>query len=162
MPKEEMRSRLQLDARVFDAMLQGFAARGIVSDLGNSLALAGWTIELNVDEQRRAETYVAALEATPDAPPAPGDFGLNAELLAAMEERGLVVRLAENVVFGAGHLERVKAETLRLIDAHGTLTLAQFRDHFGSSRKYAQAVLEYFDQQRVTRRVGDARVRGGG
>ena len=162
MPKEEVRSRLQLDGRVFDALLQSFVARGVVDDLGNALALAGWTIELNADEQRRAGTYVAALEATPDAPPAPGDFGLNAELLAAMEERGLVVRLADNVVFGADHLERVKLETLRLIDANGSLTLAQFRDHFGSSRKYAQAVLEYFDQQRVTRRVGDVRVRGGG
>jgi len=162
MPKEEVRSRLQLDGRVFDALLHSFAARGVVDDLGNAVALAGWTIELNADEQRRAGTYVAALEATPDAPPAPGDFGLNAELLAAMEERGLVVRLADNIVFGAEHLERVKLETLRLIDADGSLTLAQFRDHFGSSRKYAQAVLEYFDQQRVTRRVGDARVRGGG
>lgn len=161
MPKEEVRSRLQLEARVFDALLQSLAARGVVADLGNVLAQAGWRIELNADEQRRAATYVTALEASPDAPPAPGDYGLNAELLAAMEGQGLVVRLADNVVFGAAHLERVKAETLALIDANGTLTLAQFRDHFGSSRKYAQAVLEYFDQQRVTRRVGDARVRGG-
>ncbi|HEX5164327.1 MAG TPA: SelB C-terminal domain-containing protein, partial [Thermomicrobiales bacterium] len=57
-------------------------------------------------------------------------------------------------------LAEIQGETLRLIDEHGSLTLAQFRDHFGSSRKYAQAVLEYFDQQRITRRVGDARVRG--
>lgn len=162
MPKEEVRSRLQLDARVFDALLQTLVRRGLVVDLGNVLALAAWRVELNADEQRRAATYLLALEASPDAPPAPGDFGLDAELLSAMEDQRMVVRLADNVVFGAEHLERVKAQTLALIDASGTLTLAQFRDHFGSSRKYAQAVLEYFDQQRVTRRVGDARVRGSG
>lgn len=162
MPKEEVRSRLQLEARVFDALLQTLVRRGLVVDLGNVVASAGWRVELNADEQRRAATYLLALEASPDAPPAPGDFGLDAELLAAMEDQRMVVRLADNVVFGAEHLERVKAQTLALIDADGTLTLAQFRDHFGSSRKYAQAVLEYFDQQRVTRRVGDARVRGSG
>jgi selenocysteine-specific elongation factor len=153
---------LQLDARVFDALIQTLAARGSVVDLGNALAQGGWRVTLNAEEQRRAETYIAALESSPDAPPAPADFGLDTELLAALEDQGGLVRLADNVVFGAAHLERVRVETLALIDAQGTLTLAQFRDYFGSSRKYAQAVLEYFDQQRVTRRVGDARVRGSG
>ena len=40
----------------------------------------------------------------------------------------------------------------------GTITLAQARDLLGTSRRYAQAFLEDLDRQRVTRRVGDARV----
>jgi selenocysteine-specific elongation factor len=40
------------------------------------------------------------------------------------------------------------------------MTLAQFRDHFGTSRKYAQATLEHLDRLKFTRRVGDDRVRG--
>jgi selenocysteine-specific elongation factor len=40
------------------------------------------------------------------------------------------------------------------------MTLSQFRDHFGTSRKYAQAALEFLDQLKYTRRVGDDRVRG--
>ena len=83
-----------------------------------------------------------------------------AVLLAAMADLGQIVRLPDNVVFGASQLAEIQRETLRLIEENGSLTLAQFRDHFGSSRKYAQAVLEYFDQQRITRRVGDTRVRG--
>ena len=72
------------------------------------------------------------------------------------------MRVADGVVFGAARLAEIQRETLLLLDSQPSLTLAQFRDHFGSSRKYAQAVLEYFDQQKVTRRVGDARVRGSG
>jgi selenocysteine-specific elongation factor len=45
------------------------------------------------------------------------------------------------------------------LDEHGSITLATFRDLFGTSRKYAQAVLEYFDQQKLTRRTGDERRR---
>jgi selenocysteine-specific elongation factor len=43
------------------------------------------------------------------------------------------------------------------LDEHGSITLATFRDLFGTSRKYAQAVLEHFDQQKLTRRAGDER-----
>jgi selenocysteine-specific elongation factor len=41
---------------------------------------------------------------------------------------------------------------------HETVTLAQVRDMFGASRKYAQAILEHLDERRTTRRVGDERV----
>jgi len=41
---------------------------------------------------------------------------------------------------------------------YGTLTLAEFRDHFQTSRKYAVAVLEYLDEKGITKRKGDARV----
>jgi selenocysteine-specific elongation factor len=40
----------------------------------------------------------------------------------------------------------------------GRITLAQARDMFGTSRKYAQALLEYLDEQRITQRVGEERV----
>ncbi len=48
------------------------------------------------------------------------------------------------------------------IGEEGSITLAQTRDLFGTSRKYAQALLEELDAQRVTRRDGDARVLRGG
>lgn len=38
------------------------------------------------------------------------------------------------------------------------ITPADFRDGLGTSRKYAMAMLAYFDDQRVTRRTGDSRV----
>jgi selenocysteine-specific elongation factor len=50
-------------------------------------------------------------------------------------------------------------ETLAFIDSHGTITMAQFRDHFDASRKYAQAALEHMDRLKLTRRSGDDRVR---
>jgi selenocysteine-specific elongation factor len=40
----------------------------------------------------------------------------------------------------------------------GGVTVAQFRDRFGSSRKYALALLEHLDERKITRRIGDARI----
>jgi selenocysteine-specific elongation factor len=51
-------------------------------------------------------------------------------------------------------VNRVRAH----IRGNGNITLAQTRDLFGTSRKYAQALLEHLDETGVTRRVGDERV----
>ena len=40
----------------------------------------------------------------------------------------------------------------------GQITLADFRDKLSTTRKFAIALLEYFDKQRKTKLVGDARV----
>jgi selenocysteine-specific elongation factor len=160
MPKEEVKSRLDLSGRAFDALVQTLAQQGAIEDRGSLLALPGHEIRLTPEQHAAFERFSAALAAHPHAPPAPDGFGIGPDLLAALAELGQIVRLPDNVVFSAAQLARIQAETLALIEQQGSITLAQFRDHFGSSRKYAQAVLEYFDQQRVTRRVGDARVRG--
>ena len=160
MAKEEVKNRISLSGRSADALLQTLVARSAVADLGSLLALPGHQIRLTDQQRTAADRFVAALAENPNSPPAADGFGISPDLLAAMADLGQLVRLPDNIVFGAAQLAEIQRETLRLIDEHGNLTLAQFRDHFGSSRKYAQAVLEYFDQQRITRRVGDARVRG--
>jgi len=38
------------------------------------------------------------------------------------------------------------------------VTIADVREMFGNSRKYITALLEYMDDKKLTRRVGDARV----
>jgi selenocysteine-specific elongation factor len=44
------------------------------------------------------------------------------------------------------------------LQANGSISLAEVRDLFGTTRKYAQAFLEHLDERRITRRVGDTRV----
>lgn len=44
------------------------------------------------------------------------------------------------------------------MEANGEITLAQFRDMCGTSRKYAVQLLEYMDKKKITKLVGDKRV----
>jgi selenocysteine-specific elongation factor len=44
------------------------------------------------------------------------------------------------------------------IERDGQITIAQLRDELGTSRKFAQALLEHLDSEKVTRRIGDAHV----
>jgi selenocysteine-specific elongation factor len=178
MPKEEVKSRLDPApgrarssssgsdsapiGRIFDATVQTLVIQGSIADRGSLLALPGHSIALTAEQKRASDAFLAALAAHPNAPPAPAEFDVGHDVLAALAELGQVTRLPDGIVYGAEQLAAIQRETLAIIEREGSITLARFRDHFGSSRKYAQAVLEYFDQQRVTRRVGDARVRGSG
>ena len=45
-----------------------------------------------------------------------------------------------------------------MIERDGSITIASLRDELQTSRRYAQALLELLDAQRVTLRVGDERV----
>ena len=159
-PREGGKTRPFGRGRAADAVLQTLATGGDIADLSSLVALPGHQITLSPDQQRQADAYRAALAADPVSPPAPDAFGIDADLLAAMVELGMAVRIAEGIVYGVDELATIEARVREIIDERGSITLAEFRDAFGTSRKYAQAVLEYLDQQRVTRRVGDARVRG--
>jgi selenocysteine-specific elongation factor len=109
-----------------------------------------------------ADRYLAVLEQFPYLPPAPGDFAVDAETLGALVDLGEIVRIADDIVYRPLTYATIEHDVLAMIDRKGSITLAQFRDHFATSRKYAQATLEYLDQRRVTRRVGDQRVRYSG
>jgi selenocysteine-specific elongation factor len=69
-----------------------------------------------------------------------------------------LVKLSDEVLFlpqtYAAMVERIKAH----IQQNGSVTVAQVRDLFSTSRKYALALLEYLDAKGITKRVGDERV----
>ena len=72
-----------------------------------------------------------------------------------------MTRVKNGLVAGSvGALAMFGAMTAQVrahIEQHGPITLAQARDLFGTSRKYAQALLEHLDRLRITRRTGDER-----
>ncbi|MFO7273097.1 MAG: selenocysteine-specific translation elongation factor [Sphaerobacter thermophilus] len=159
MAKEEVRSRTGLPARVFEEIVAHAASAAALVDDGETLRLPGHEITFTPEQREKIDRYLAALRAAPYTPPGPAEFGIDPEVAIALAETGEVVRVDEGIIFARETFEEIQRQVLEIIDREGRITLAQFRDHFGSSRKYAQAVLEYLDHQRVTRRVGDERVR---
>jgi selenocysteine-specific elongation factor len=79
------------------------------------------------------------------------------EILRVMEREGVIVKIATDLYFLAEAVETVRAAVRRHLTAHGSMTAATFRDLFGTSRKYAIPLLESFDREGLTLRVGDAR-----
>jgi selenocysteine-specific elongation factor len=87
----------------------------------------------------------------------PLDAELDHEDLAALRAAGRAVRVTKTLHYHPDALAEVRARVVALAERHdGTVTLAQLRDELGTSRKFAQALLEHLDAERVTIRRGDA------
>ena len=82
----------------------------------------------------------------------------DAQLARVLEQEGRIVRLGAGEAVGAAAFERARAALVEECTANGRITLARFRDLIGTGRRPAQLLLERFDADGVTRRVGDERV----
>jgi selenocysteine-specific elongation factor len=78
------------------------------------------------------------------------------ERLRRLVAAGQAVRVGRNLHFHPEPLAELEARVIALCERDGSATIASVRDELGTSRKYAQALLEHLDGERVTRRVGDA------
>jgi selenocysteine-specific elongation factor len=95
----------------------------------------------------------------------PLDSELDHADLAALRGAGRAVRVTKNLHYQVDSLAEIRARLIELAKSGGgSVTLAQLRDELGTSRKFAQALLEHFDSERVTIRRGDEHVlrRGAG
>ena len=89
----------------------------------------------------------------------PADRELDAADLAALREAGRAVRVSRTMHYHADTLADARRTVLELAARHGgAITLAQLRDALGTSRKFAQTLLEHLDSERTTIRRGDAHV----
>jgi selenocysteine-specific elongation factor len=75
-----------------------------------------------------------------------------------LEERGRLIRVGDGYAVSPGAYEHAKVLLVGELEGGGRITLARFRDLIGASRRTAQLLLERFDVDGVTRRVGDERV----
>jgi hypothetical protein len=96
--------------------------------------------------------------APPSLPEAMQEARANEELVRALVQRGDIVRVSDDVAFGKDAYKSAVLMVREIIATSGSVTVAQLRDRMGASRRPVLALLEYLDAQRVTRRVGDARV----
>jgi selenocysteine-specific elongation factor len=89
----------------------------------------------------------------------PAEAELDAADLRALRDAGRAVRVGRAMYAHPDAIAAVRARVEAVIAAEGSITLARLRDELGTSRRYAQALLEHLDAERVTRRrPDDARV----
>ena len=160
MAREELRSRLGVPAASFTSVVQGLVEDGSVVERNGSLAAPGHSVA--VDAEGPAGELTRLLEARRFAPPslpeAMQQTGATEEVVRALDQRGDIVRVSDDVAFGKVAYTAAVEMVKQMIAASGSITVAQLRDRMGASRRPVLALLEYLDSRHVTRRVGDARV----
>jgi selenocysteine-specific elongation factor len=167
LPREEAREKLfgAASASVFDAVVASLAASGRIV-ARETLALPGHQLTLSPEETRARDHLATAIRDGGLTPPDPLAAAATQRVDGATADRMLkilardktLVRVAD-LWFHAEALAKLKRDVAEM-KASGTsrLDVAVFKERYGVSRKFAIPLLEYLDRERVTRRVGDARV----
>jgi len=161
-PREEVRSSVSLPPKRFNALVERLAADGRIAERGSALALP-WHVPTLTSAQESAWARArAALAREPLQPPSPAqlesEYGLDRELVAALAERGDLVRIGTEAVFLPDAVARFAETVVSELAQTRTITVARARDLTGSSRKHVLPLLGFLDDRGLTRRSGDDRI----
>jgi selenocysteine-specific elongation factor len=168
--KEELRQRVTRrveEGAVFRAALEELVASGELGLSGDVVKRAGREIQLSPDEARAKEqieqAFARAGLTAPSVADVLGKLAVEEKraqkiLQILLRERALI-KVSEELIFHRAAMEQLRARLAEYKKSNGErLSIAAFKELSGVSRKYAIPLLEYLDRERVTRRVGDARL----
>jgi selenocysteine-specific elongation factor len=159
MSKESLRSRMQLPQRAFEALLN--SAAGVLFTMqGDVVRLSAHEVRLSPSQQAAADALRAQLKRSPWNTPLVRECKatLGDAVYDVLLRRRLLIQLNADVLLLPETYDAAVAQVRSEIEKSGSITAAQVRDLFSTTRKYALALLEFLDAAGVTRREGDARV----
>ncbi|MDQ2985837.1 MAG: selenocysteine-specific translation elongation factor [Armatimonadota bacterium] len=164
-PKSEVlaESGLKWGPKPFDRLLARLVDDGHISARGSYLARPDHQITLNEKQAALLERVVKAMTDAGASVPAPRDLAIVVgappqaieEMIRLGVETGRLIRVDDNIFYPVEALDALRA---KVREFGKPFTVAQFRDVTNSSRKFALPILQYFDETRFTRRVGDERI----
>lgn len=167
MDMEELRDKLpyQIGPRLFRVVVEQLASENLVVRDTSLLRLAGHTVRLRDEERDLVEKIKTLLGSNPLAPPdlkqIEKEIGIGraklGEIIRVMEKDGSIVHVAPELYFLRESIDKLKGALCQHLLDQSEITPAVFRDLFGTSRKYTIPLLEYFDREVITVRVGDVR-----
>ena len=155
-PNQEIRSRLVLPQAIYLRLIAKLNQDGNLVEEAQYIRMPDHKAELTPNLEQEASAYIAQLDKEPYAPVT--DLSIDSELLNALIDQGKVVKVNDSVIFTSTSYQTMTGQITAHLREKGSITVAEARTLFNSSRKYMLPLLEYLDQQRITRRVGDERV----
>lgn len=162
MKKDEFRNKLikYEDISVVDKITDSLVNRKVLKYVNNCVALADFEVQQDNNQQEIENAFLQG-GFSPESPdqiaarfPKMKNFK---QVLESLVNTGKLVRVEEKILLHADYYNKALTLAKEHVDQNGQITLAEMRDLMGASRKFAVAVLEYWDKRGITKKVGDAR-----
>jgi selenocysteine-specific elongation factor len=162
MPKEEIRTNLRMDVKLFNFVLPYFDKIVVDKDL---LRLKEFKIALSTNEETCRTRIMDMLVQGRFQPPEKAELmdalKINqkqiSDILNILAKEKSIVRISDSLYLSAESYEAMMSLLKSFFSKKSELTVAEFRDILKTSRKYALPFLEYLDSNRITLRTGDVR-----
>lgn len=171
MSKQELRSTVPGGDKLFKKVVESLTSDGDIAIEGDKVRSAVHQVQLKDDEKGLKNELLNLIVRGANSPPVLKEILASMQsdpkqvrtLLNLLEREGEVVRVKEDIYFSARFVAETKRKMIEFFKREGGITPSRFSEITGSSRKYNIPLLEYFDRERFTMRVGDQRVlRGSG
>ncbi|HEX9332835.1 MAG TPA: SelB C-terminal domain-containing protein [Anaerolineales bacterium] len=130
-----------------------------MKDSNNFLAKPEHEITFDSGQQAKVQALMRKFEQSPFSPPSVKDLQseVGEEILNALIESNQLITVSSDVIFRKPDYDLMVDRIKKEIRQKDKITLSEVRDLFGTSRKYAQALLEQLDSIGITIRDGDFR-----
>jgi selenocysteine-specific elongation factor len=165
--REELRQRAGAPPqKLFAKALTALAERGELRADAERVHPPGAKTKLSGADADAQEKLASVLDQAELAPPRadelPGLIGQSPDrtkaLLKALAGAGRASKVSEELWFGTGALLDLRRRVLAHLAQHGSIDAQSFKELTGLTRKFAIPLLEYFDREKLTLRIGDKRV----
>jgi selenocysteine-specific elongation factor len=158
-PREELKSRLQLQPRLFNSAARKLVADNAVIEMVGLIGLPGHQIKFDPIQQAGIQALMLKFSENPFASPSikESQREVGEEVFNALLEAGDLIAVSQDVVFRKQDYDSMVTMIQQTLQQNRRITLAEVRDLFNTSRKYAQAMLEHLDAIGITAREGDYR-----
>jgi len=167
MPKEELKSKFPpaLSAKSFTLVLNQMIKDNDIVQEGETVRLNSHQVALQVDQSEIRRKILAVYRQEGLTPPYFKDLCQSLhtdpsgakDVLMVLVNQGQLIKVKEELYFPSQAVEQLKARMVEFLKANPEMSTPQFKEIAGVSRKYLIPLLEYFDSQNVTIRVGDVR-----
>ena len=170
MDREELKSRLAermhlKSGKKAEALIAELEKRKVITIQGSVVSVAGFTVSYS-DEASQMMTDMeniykkAGIEvpSTDELVGAYKDRKQARQVLSELTKKGILVKAGTGVLMHKEHWDRALNILREHLAANPQITLGEFRDLCGTSRKYAVQLLEFMDKKKITKMVGDKRV----
>jgi selenocysteine-specific elongation factor len=167
MSKEELAAQLPrpVDTKLYNFTLRQLAEKELIVQEMEWVRLLSHKVNLTKDEevirQKIEKTYRESGLQTPFfrdlADKLPGTPRQHQDVLEWMFSQGILVKVSQDLYFHADTIGGLQQKLIAFIRENGEISTPQFKEMTQTTRKYTIPLLEYFDTQKVTIRIGDAR-----
>lgn len=167
MSKEELKSKLPsyLQAKLFNLVLSQLIKSGTVAHEKDTVRMAIHEVSLGMDQTALRQKILKQYQESGLAPPyfkalcqtLEVEVAQAKDVLLLLVHEGELVKIKEELYYDVKALNDLKKRLIDFLETNGEISTPQFKEMTGVSRKFVIPLIEYFDAQNLTLRVGDIR-----
>jgi len=166
MNRQELRDQLDLEPPVFAGVVESLVRERRIELQEELIRIPGRGVALQTDEaeskKRIEEAFLKAGLEVPALKDVLASLKLDRaraqQIVTLLLRDRTLIKVSEELVFHHQALETLKAKLLEMKSSSPKIDISRFKEMTGVTRKYAIPLLEYFDREHVTRRVGNERI----